>query len=353
MEMARLQQQTPLTGTAVEIKRNHARDFEIRNEFLVLRAKDGFFSVCSQGDSSIGWRKFYFETVYNKTAKTQSITRAMKKSARDFKDAAGKGTHIIFSYDNIEMEDELHFKLYENERFITIRHDVRNASAGAMRIFRTADVVTAGGGGVSAGPEGFLIHSENISRYNLFDDYEDSHEFVKAIPFSPCTFGDNENFPFPALFIGSKKSSAGLVDAVLSQERRVRVIRLAGEADGIKTYRGEFHQRGIEAITLEPKETLEGEVLYLEIIDKVDDYNLIFEKYLECLTKRYKFRGPKSPCVKEVIWGSWNEGIYENVTEEVVLRNARFLKKSFPTVKWVQIDAGYCFGEQGHGSGNA
>jgi len=216
-----------------------------------------------------------------------------------------------------------------------------------------ADVVAGAGGGVSAGADGFLIHSENISRYNLFDDYEDSYEFVKPIPSSSCTFGDNENFPFPALFIGSKKSSAGLVDAVLSQERRVRIIRLAGEADGITMYRGEFHQRGIEAITLEPKETLEGEMMYLEIIDKVNDYNLIFEKYMECLTKRCKFRGPKSPCVKEVIWGSWNEGIYENVTEEIVLRNARFLKKNFPAVKWVQIDAGYCRGEQGHGSASA
>jgi hypothetical protein len=205
---------------------------------------------------------------------------------------------------------------------------------------------------MSVGPGGVLIHSENISKYTLFGDYEDSDEFVRSFPEGPITFGDNENFPFPALFTGSKEKGCGLVDGVLSQDRRFRIIRMQTSGGEIQSYRGEFNQRGVDAIELTSKEALRGETVYLEIIDQVKDYNRVFERYTDCLARTRPFRGPTSTSVHSVIWGSWNEGIYTKVNEEIVLRNARFIKENFPTVAWIQIDDGYALKRFGSGCGH-
>jgi len=335
----------------MEIVRDLDRDFEIKNGPVRFEAKNGIFSFISDAPGSAGWKSFYFETIYDST-KTQSIGGAVRKSFKRIKDAIGKGVEITFGYDNRLIEDEIHVRMHEGAAFLTLRHDVKNLQSKPIGVTRTTDIMLCEQGRVSAGPDGFLIHSENISKYNLFDDYEDSDDFVRGFPSYDMTFGDNENFPFPALFIGSRKTSFGLIDGVLSQERRFRMIQLQGSADELKTYRGEFRQRGVDAIPLAPGKTLTGETVYLEIMEDIDDYNLIFENYLHCLSKLFDFRGPKSTCVHNVIWGSWNEGIYRNVNEDTVLRNARFIKENFPAVKWIQIDDGYFREEFGSGCGH-
>jgi hypothetical protein len=338
----------------MEIVRNYDRDFEISNGRLTFTAKNGIFSFVGEAGGTIGWKNFYFETLYgkDKTVKTQSIGGAVRTASTRIKDAIGKGVEAVFAYDNVALQDVIHVKAYEGFPFITIRHDVVNLRTEEIGIVRTADIVISRQGGVTAGPQGFLIHSENISRYTLFSDYEDSDEFVMEFPSLDVTFGNNENFPFPALFIGSRETGAGLVDAVLTQDRRYRTVQLRGSADELQNYRGELRQRGVAAIPLAPKKTLLGETLYLEIADEVTDCNAVFRNYLDCLIRRGGFRGRKSPSVHQVIWGSWNEGIYRTVTEEIVLRNARFIKEKFPTVKWVQIDDGYFREEFGSGCGH-
>ena len=55
---------------------------------------------------------------------------------------------------------------------------------------------------------------------------------------------------------------------------------------------------------------------------------------------------------KDMTWGSWNDGVWRDISEDMLLKEARALKKHFPTVKWLQIDDGYAtFNEKPHGLG--
>ena len=42
-----------------------------------------------------------------------------------------------------------------------------------------------------------------------------------------------------------------------------------------------------------------------------------------------------------LVWGTWNGGIFRKVNEDMILREARYLKENFPTARWIQLDDGY------------
>ena len=42
-----------------------------------------------------------------------------------------------------------------------------------------------------------------------------------------------------------------------------------------------------------------------------------------------------------LIWDSWNDGIYRNISEDILLKEAYAVKKYFSNVKWFQLDDGY------------
>ena len=52
-------------------------------------------------------------------------------------------------------------------------------------------------------------------------------------------------------------------------------------------------------------------------------------------------RRKNNPLQRQRIWGSWNFGPMQHVTQEYVLRQLPVLKERFPSVKFVQIDDGY------------
>jgi hypothetical protein len=59
------------------------------------------------------------------------------------------------------------------------------------------------------------------------------------------------------------------------------------------------------------------------------------------LQRRYVFRALASPHRDELVWGSWNFGIWSACTDDLVVGNARVIREHFPRVKWVQIDEGW------------
>lgn len=155
-------------------------------------------------------------------------------------------------------------------------------------------------------------------------------------------YGQSEDQPFPALFcVSPEHPGLGLVDAQLSQARWYREVRLAGGGRGEGfAYAGNMTTRGVESVRLAPNSSLAGELTFLQITPHAE-LSRAFGDYQQELTARYDFRALHSPNREELVWGSWNLGIFYDCNEDLVLGNARIIREHFPRVKWVQIDAGW------------
>lgn len=154
-------------------------------------------------------------------------------------------------------------------------------------------------------------------------------------------YGRSEDQPYPALFLASPAQGGGLVDAQFSQERWYREVEIAGPDQGEGfNYRAAMTTRGVRAVKVPPGGSVAGEITFLQITPHTD-VQRAFLDYNRELLQRYDFRARISPNRNELIWGSWNFGIWDKCTDELVVNNARIIKEYFPRVHWVQIDAGW------------
>lgn len=144
--------------------------------------------------------------------------------------------------------------------------------------------------------------------------------------------------PFPAVLISNYKSKYGLVHGSLSQDIFFHNYEAGHDSEGafLKVF-SSF--KAISYRIVRPGESLEDR-WYLGITDRAGDINEIFGGYTAELRKRLK-PIKNSPSRRTFVWGSWNDGVYRNVSEELLLEQAESLKKYFPQVKWLQLDDGY------------
>jgi len=235
----------------------------------------------------------------------------------------------------------------EEDRLL-LRCRYRNRSGRTVRI---ADVVE--GEGAVVCPQGRAFHIENIKQM-----------FISALNGSAppdrrlawgtvlcgrsywadlgreLVYGRSEDQPYPALFLASP-GKGGLVDAQFSQDRWYREVRI-GQADGrgAFAYSGAMTTRGVRWVKVPPGRSVDGEITWLQITPRAE-LEPAFECYNEALLEKYDFRPVASPNREELIWGSWNLGIWDKCTDDLIVGNARIIKEHFPRVRWVQIDEGW------------
>ena len=147
--------------------------------------------------------------------------------------------------------------------------------------------------------------------------------------------------PFPAILISNYKSKTGVVVGSLSQNCFYHNFR-TGHGDCGKVFLEIYSSfKGVESRVLEPGETLIDE-WFIGVNERADDINGIFAPYTYALRKRLKnCVGASETNRHSLIWDSWNDGIYRDVSESMLLAEARAVKRFFPTVEWFQLDDGY------------
>lgn len=146
--------------------------------------------------------------------------------------------------------------------------------------------------------------------------------------------------PFPAILIGNYKSCYGIVHGTLSQKIFFHNYLLKHE-NGTVTLDVLSSFKDVGALEAENGRILTDE-WYFGKTDHAENFERIFENYTPYLRKRLAGAAGKSEANRKYVsWGSWNDGIFRNVSEELILKEARFLRKNFPTVKWIQLDDGY------------
>ena len=146
--------------------------------------------------------------------------------------------------------------------------------------------------------------------------------------------------PFPAILISNYNTKKGLVHGTLSQEFFYHNYLISHKNESIEfDIFSSFKATGY--IELAPGKIL-SDIWYLGATDAADNIEKIFEGYTGVLRKHLPATYGKSDINRDnLVWGTWNDGIFRNITEAEIIREAQFLKDNFPTVKWIQLDDGY------------
>ena len=158
--------------------------------------------------------------------------------------------------------------------------------------------------------------------------------------------------PFPAILVSNYQTKKGLVHGTLSQEVFYHNYLTKHTTDGVVL---EIYSSfmDIDALLMEKGRIIVDE-WYLGTTDGADDLEKIFEGYTSVLRKKLPVMYGRSDANRSyVAWGSWNDGLWRNISEEILLEEAMFLKDNFPTVKWFQVDDGYAVNDMCLGLGLA
>ncbi|MBR4016803.1 MAG: alpha-galactosidase [Oscillospiraceae bacterium] len=146
--------------------------------------------------------------------------------------------------------------------------------------------------------------------------------------------------PFPAILLSNYQTKKGLVHGTLSQRVFYHNYLVNHESETV-TLTVFSSAKATHRLDMAPGRVLYDE-WYLGNTDHADDIERIFEKYTKVLrTKLPVNYGSTNINRDNLIWGTWNDGIYRNISEDMILRETRYLKENFPTMRWIQLDDGY------------
>ncbi|NMA43232.1 MAG: hypothetical protein GX946_07605 [Oligosphaeraceae bacterium] len=146
--------------------------------------------------------------------------------------------------------------------------------------------------------------------------------------------------PFPAILLSNYDSRLGLVHGTLSQKVFYHSYLVAHQSEKLifTAYSG---FKAIDALQCQSGKILVDE-WYLGQCEQADDLEKIFEPYAAVLRKHLPpLYGASNINRHSMVWGSWNDGILRNISDEMILKEAAYLKENFPMVTWIQLDDGY------------
>ncbi|MBQ8359982.1 MAG: alpha-galactosidase [Oscillospiraceae bacterium] len=146
--------------------------------------------------------------------------------------------------------------------------------------------------------------------------------------------------PFPAIIISNYQTKKGLVHGTLCQKVFFHNY-LAKHEDDTVTLQVLSSFKGTHRLNMHQHRVLIDE-WYLGATDEAHDIEKIFEKYTKVLRTRLPANyGASSLNRDNLVWGTWNGGIWRAINEDLIFREAKYLKENFPTMRWIQIDDGY------------
>lgn len=258
-----------------------------------------------------------------------------------------------FTYETGEKED-LYFLLDEKE--VTCRRLFRNRDE-AQNICELGIRLS----GITFGKEkkeDYFYHNENPRIYEKmgipidFDRVNNSN--VKDFGFDELAgnrwadpgvvherIGRSPYQPFPAVLVSNYNSEKGIVHGTLSQRVFYHNYLVRHEENGTVTLDIFSSFKDIAYLSC-PAGKILVDQWYLGVTDHAGDLEKLFANYVAVLEKHLPVRyGSTDINRKWMVWGSWNDGISRNISEEMILKEARFLKENFPTVRWIQVDDGY------------
>ena len=252
------------------------------------------------------------------------------------------------------------------DREVTCKRVFENLSEETLKLCELGvdfDDITFG----LASREDYFYHNENSRIYEVMTfpiDYDRTAAEAKDSTFDfqagnrwadpgviTERIGASPYQPFPAILMSNYKTNLGLVHGTLSQDVFFHNYLVSHKDDLI----GLTAFSSFKATAY--REVNSGEVLvdewYLGRTEHAEDIERIFDNYTAVLRRKLPASYGSSDINRTtMVWGSWNDGIFRNVSEELILKEAQFLRDNFPTVRWIQLDDGYAtYNKSAHGLG--
>lgn len=263
-----------------------------------------------------------------------------------------------------DFQETIHFQFSEGE--VLCQRRFRNTSGKVRRVNELSFLMKGIDFGGDARDD-FFYHVENPRIYGVMirpvdrtaengtpleSEFDSQAGNRWADPGVVCErIGRSPYQPFPAILLSNRSSTQGLVHGTLSQQVFYHNYLLKHQNGAIQMeILSSF--KGLGALEMTPERVLVDE-WYLGETSYADDIGAIFSGYAmrlrEALPVLYGTSSINRDCL---IWGSWNDGIFRDISEEKLLREAAFLKRHFPTVRWIQVDDGYAvMNKAAHGLG--
>lgn len=285
-----------------------------------------------------------------------AVTPEGRIHPREIREQSGSGYFRISCLYHEGFSEDFHLRIKQDE--ITCRRYFRNDSGRSLQLVELGVELAGITFGEPPGDD-YFYHNENPRIYERMTfpvDYSRSAEDAGdsgfdaqagnrwADPGVVCDrIGRSPYQPFPAILLSNYHSSRGLVHGTLSQKVFYHNY-LASHENG--TVKLEIFS-GFKAIA--HLNLAAGQILaddwYLGAVADAADLEKIFERYTAELRKHLPpLYGATAINRDSLVWGSWNDGLYRNISEEQLLREAEFLGRNYPTVKWLQVDDGYAEG---------
>lgn len=160
--------------------------------------------------------------------------------------------------------------------------------------------------------------------------------------------------PFPAILLGNYETSNGIVHGTLRQKEAYHNYLVRHE-NGTATLEVFSSFKAVDALDFATGRQLNDQ-WYIGTVDDAKNYDRIFDRYTAHLRKvlpaSYGSTDLNRTCMT---WGSWNDDIFRDISEDMILTEARYLKTHFPLVRWIQLDDGYSVSSKNiaHGLGVA
>ena len=196
------------------------------------------------------------------------------------------------------------------------------------------------------------FHSSNI-RTEKFPRFRVEYPYVRCIPYDPVHFNHDEANHLPAFGICcGREYETVLVEGDLNQIRFERSWELGLE--GVAKEGRIGHCRGIQRYTLSngfalpPGETVEVSRVFYQLKRHASPQTA-FDDYVEELGRHHDFRGPKTRMRREVVYCTWNYGVFGDIDEDNILKRAEILAKRIPNCTHFLIDSGYQAQHDGYG----
>lgn len=266
-----------------------------------------------------------------------------------------KVLRLDFEFNNINKNFSDVISVEKTDRYYKVKRKIKNVSCGMANLYELKTEIVFDFSKDSASdyyyscenmrlfstytlPVDFdrtLKNIENNAEFNInidtkYADYYAINERILSAPY----------LQFPAVLVSNYQTEAGIVFGSLSQKVFYHNYEITHKNNKISVCLFSSF-KGIEY-----REVLPGEELidyfYVGYTETAGDINEIFDAYTQELRKEIlDCEGSKTTNRHTLIWDSWNDGIYRDVNESMLLDEAKAYKKYFKNAEWFQLDDGY------------
>lgn len=252
-----------------------------------------------------------------------------------------------------QFKDDLYLTYEQGE--ITCRRLIKNISSKTIALKEVG--IELNGIHFSKDPDkDFYYHAENSRIYATMtfpvdfdrmapggkDPKYDIHSHLSYAE-DPCRserIGASPYQAFPAILLGNYDTDHALIHGTLEQRVFYHCYELC-HCCGTVRMNIISGFKGIAALDVIPHRTLTDR-WYLGTTEQGDDIEHIFDRYTKVLRSVLPpLNGAGNANRHSVVWESWNDGIERDVSEDLILKEAEFVNRNFPNVRFIQLDDGY------------